>query len=420
MRRLSTFLTFLLPALSALTGFSNAFADLKSASDAFAAGEFEKANAAYHEILSADPDNIKALSGAGHIALLSNKLTEAESMLRKAIRLDPGNQGSRADLAETLYRRDQFVEVASYLDETKSPGMIRKLKSFAGQTPYQLKSSVDSTVISFANLDPLPAIEVRIGDHEPVFFLIDTGGGELILDQEYAKEVKAETFGEDSSTFAGGSKASFQHGRIDSLHIGDFQLRNIPVHIMNTRLFSAAAGGKRIDGIIGTVLLYHFCATLDYPAQKLALRRKEICRQKQDNKTNTITVPFWMAGDHIIVTPGKVNNVSTMLFVDTGLAGLAYTGPKSILKEAAVDLKESEPHEGVGGAGKVKIVPFELEELSIGTIKQTDVPSVVGPFPEILEHKYGFRIGGIVSHSFFRPFALTFDFENMMLRFDRR
>ena len=36
----------------------------------------------------------------------------------------------------------------------------------------------------------------------------------------------------------------------------------------------------------------------------------------------------------------------------------------------------------------------------------------LGNFP--LENALGFRIGGIISHGFLRPYAVTFDFENML------
>jgi hypothetical protein len=41
-----------------------------------------------------------------------------------------------------------------------------------------------------------------------------------------------------------------------------------------------------------------------------------------------------------------------------------------------------------------------------------------GPFPASLERSQGFRIGGIVSHAFFRPWRVTFDFEAMRLSLD--
>ena len=33
--------------------------------------------------------------------------------------------------------------------------------------------------------------------------------------------------------------------------------------------------------------------------------------------------------------------------------------------------------------------------------------------PPSVEYQHGFRIGGIISHGFFRTYALTFDFEKM-------
>jgi len=40
---------------------------------------------------------------------------------------------------------------------------------------------------------------------------------------------------------------------------------------------------------------------------------------------------------------------------------------------------------------------------------------VYGAFPPSLESSLGFDVGGIISHQFFRPYAVTFDFRNMQL-----
>ncbi len=44
-----------------------------------------------------------------------------------------------------------------------------------------------------------------------------------------------------------------------------------------------------------------------------------------------------------------------------------------------------------------------------------NVSSFFGGFPAESEYARGFRIGGIISHAFFRPYALTFDFDHMRL-----
>jgi hypothetical protein len=178
-------------------------------------------------------------------------------------------------------------------------------------------------------------------------------------------------------------------------------------------------GGKRVDGIIGTILLRHFISTIDYPRSRLILRRKTKENQAElDRETRadgTIAVPFWMAGDHFMVAWGTVDQSQpVLLFVDTGLAGGGVTCAESLLKEAAIDLAEDQAGEGLGGGGKVKVVPFLVKELSLGAAKEHDVRGLfTGPFP--LEYSHGFRIGGIISHGFFRPYALTFDFAGMRL-----
>jgi hypothetical protein len=57
--------------------------------------------------------------------------------------------------------------------------------------------------------------------------------------------------------------------------------------------------------------------------------------------------------------------------------------------------------------------------MSLGDAHEKNVQGLFsGPFP--LENRFGFRIGGIVSHGFFRPYALTFDFTGMQLLLSRK
>jgi hypothetical protein len=69
--------------------------------------------------------------------------------------------------------------------------------------------------------------------------------------------------------------------------------------------------------------------------------------------------------------------------------------------------------EGAGGGGKLKIVPYTMHQLSFGDI-QEDVPGLYDrPFP--WENTFGFRLAGMVGHDFFKPYAVTFDFDTMQI-----
>jgi len=399
--------------------------ELETADNLFKAGKFAEAEKLYAKVLAAEPANFQAALRLGSISLLANRLDNAQKWLAKAIELKPEELSTKSLIAEVFYRQDDFAAAAPLFRAAGQEAVANKLESFKGITPYKIEGKAKVTHLKFVMTDPLPVIQVRVNEAEPVNFFIDTGGAEVIIDTEFAKELNIVQFGAMTGTFAGGKQAAFQHGRVDFLTLGDFTVKNIPVHIMDVRRFSQPVfGGKRVDGIIGTVLLYHFIPTLDYPRGELVLRHmtKENLKQveREARAKKAIMIPFWMAGDHYMVAWGTVNKSQPLLlFVDTGLAGGGFTCPESTLKEAGINLQESFAAEGVGGGGKVKVIPFVVEELTLGDAKEHNVRGLyTGPFP--LENAFRFRIGGLVSHGFFRPYALTLDFVGMRFFLERK
>jgi tetratricopeptide (TPR) repeat protein len=393
--------------------------NLKAADSLFKAGKFAEAEVVYKKVIAENPDNYKANLRLGYSALLSNNLDDAETYLKKASELKPDEKAPKSLLAETYYRQDDFQQTAPLLRDIGRDVKAEKLESFKGTQPYQIQGEAEVSLIKFVMTDPLPVVKVKVNDSKEVNFFIDTGGAELIIDAEFAQEVKATLFGSQEGTFAGGKKAAFQQGRIDSLILGDFMVKNVPVAIMNVRQFSQPIfGGTRVDGIIGTVLLYHFLSTLDYPKGELILRRRtkenlEHFEQKAKAE-NYMMIPFWMAGDHYMVAWGSVNKSQPLLFfVDTGLAGGGFTCPESTVKAAGIKLQEEKAGEGLGGGGKVKFIPFVVDELTLGDAKEHNIPGSFSPGASGIENAFGFHIGGLISHGFFKHYAFTLDFDGM-------
>lgn len=399
--------------------------ELETAESLFKAGKFTEAEKLYTKVLAAEPANFQADVRLGSIFLLSNRLDDAQKWLAKAIELKPEEQAPQSLMAEVFYRQDDFKRAAPLFRATGQEAVAKKLESFKGITPYHIEGRAEVSHLKFVITDPLPVIQVRVNEGKPVNFFIDTGGAEVMVDSQLAKELNLVQFGSVTGTFAGGKKAAFQHGRLESLTLGAFTVKNVPVHLMDVRRFSQPVfGGKRVDGIIGTVLLYHFITTLDYSQGELVLRRKTKenlkSLEQEAQAKKCVVIPFWMAGDHYMVAWGTVNKSQPLLFfVDTGLAGGGFTCPESTLKEAGINLQESHAAEGVGGGGKVKVVPFVVEELALGDAKEHNVHGLyTGAFP--LENAFGFRIGGLISHGFFRHYALTLDFVGMRYFLERK
>jgi len=332
--------------------------------------------------------------------------------------LKSAEQTPEALLGQVFYLRDDYQRAAPLLYTTAWKTQAKKLESFGAARPYQIEGQTEVVRVKFSMTDPLPVVQVRVNGGEPVNFFIDTGGAEVIIDTEFAKEIGAAQFGMERGVFGGGKVAGYQHGRIDALLLGDLVVKNVPVTMMDVRRFSDPVfGGTQIDGVIGTFFLYHFLATLDYPAGELILRLKteqNLQRFEQEAKEHSpAVIPFWMA-DHTMVAWGTVNQSGPLLFfVDTGLAGAGFTCPQSTLQEASIKLDGGQLIEGSGGGGKISSTLFEVEELTLGNAREYKVLGAYGAFPPQLENAFGFRIGGLISHTFFKPYAFTLDFIRM-------
>jgi hypothetical protein len=394
----------------------------------FQSGKFAEAGKLYSRIVARDPKNHSTILQLGHIALLSNRLDEAQKWLEKALALQPDNTDAKVMLAEVFYRRDDFQKAAASLDgvdvssnkliTSQYPTLnVAKLESFKGQTPYELQGKSEGTHVKFVRTDPLPIVNVRVNGGEEVTFFIDTGGSEVVLDTDFAKELGVPQFGAVQGTFSGGQHAEVQEGRIESLGIGEWTIKNLPVAMLPLRQLSEGLGVKQINGIIGTTLFYHFLATMDYPRCELVLRRKSAANLEQFKKSpgKRVKVPMWMAGDHFMVGWGRVETLPpSLLFVDTGLVGAGVKLAESVIKDAGIKLEENKATEGAGGGGTLKIVPYTVHQLSFGDIKEQNVGGLYdGPFP--WENSFGFHLAGMVGHDFFKPYAVTFDFQNMQI-----
>ena len=421
--------------IAGLCGFSGkaasepSQAQIESGNLLFQSGKFAEAGEIYAQIVAQDPNEYAAIVQLGRIALLANRLDDAQIWLDRAIALRPDDADAKVMLAEAFWRRDDFQKAAAALNGvdvssnqlliTQYPALnVAKLESFKGETPYEVQGEGQVTRVKFLKTDPLPLVNVRVNGGEEVTFFIDTGGSEVALDTEFAKELGLPQFGDVQGTFSGGQNAKVQQTRINSLALGDWTVKNLPAITIALRQLSESFGVKRIDGILGTTLFYHFLTTLDYPHGELVLRRKDANSVQQfaaKSSTRSIAVPFWMASDHFMVGWGRVETLPpTLLFVDTGLAGAGAKLAEPVIKQAGIKLEEDKAYEGAGGGGKLRIVPYTVSRLSFGDIEERNVPGLYdGPFP--WESSFGFNLAGMVGHDFFKPYAVTFDFEGMRI-----
>jgi predicted aspartyl protease len=390
---------------------------LDEADRLFAVAQFEEARGRYLAVAAGDPRNFRARVRLGEIALLQNRNPEAERWLLEAAAINGSSNEPSRLLAEVYYRSRAFDKSAHYFRRIGAETTASKLTYLSSRAPYQVDGP-PSVRVRLVATDPLPLVAVQVNGSAPANFLIDTGAAEVILDREFAREVGATEFGASTGTFAADQKAEVIQAAIDSIVIGECRVSRVPVHLLPTRRFSGLYQGKRVDGVIGTRFLYLFAATVDYPNGELELSQPQGADLPM-GESAAIDVPVWLAGDHYLVAEGAANGHAMLFFVDTGLAELAFAAPASTLDVAHIATRPDERLGGLGGGGPISAVRFTVDELALGGAVAHRAQGVAGVFPSSLENKFGFRIGGLISHAFFRPYAVTFDFARMLLHLRR-
>ncbi|MBI1212493.1 MAG: tetratricopeptide repeat protein [Alphaproteobacteria bacterium] len=391
-------------------------ADMADADAAFARGKFDAALKLYEAVPAASADHEAALRRQGAIHLYANRLAQAEAALAKALALDPKDTKAAGLMAELESRRGRFSLAADWSTRAGREAKASALRAFGDDPPYRVVAGGDSTRIPFDQTDPLPLVKAQANGKDGLF-LIDTGGGDVVLDPEFAASISVKPFADTTGTFAGDKKGSVQLARLPRFHIGTFEVADLPVALIKAPILSAIAGGRPVAGIIGTGFLSRFRSTLDYAGGALILERSTTSTR---GTPAIARIPFWLLGDHFIVAEGRLNSAPPSLFlVDTGLAGFAFTGPRSELTAAGIALPAL-PANGGGGIGEAANAPFEIRSLTLGDVKREHLQGLYGPFPASLETSLGSRVGGLISHAFFRPYRVTFDFQRMVIEIGRR
>lgn len=396
----------------------------------YRAGRFSAAGRAYRQSLETDPDDLDALIGAGVVALLCNRLAEAKALLERAAGRAPANLRLLVDLTETAYRQDDFAGAAGWLRRLASfvgeplrgqlDAIARRFESFRDALPWRCAGPPRDVRIPFEVTDPLPMVNVTLDDRTTVPFLIDTGEHEVGVDRALAQDLGLRTFGSAQGVFAGGKTATIDYGRLNTLAMGEFRMQDLPVNIVDLTALGEI-GGLPVRGVLGTAFLYHHLSTIDYPGGALVLRPRTPERlhafEQQAARERQHVVPFWLSGTHYLLAWGTFNRSEPMLlFVDTGLRDGAFAAPLSTIERAGV-LRYDEAFEGRGGGGATTVVPFAVDELTLGPVVGRGLNGFFFADEADEDHVIGrdFPVGGTISHQFFRPYALTFDFVQMRL-----
>ncbi len=373
--------------LTLLTTAPAATGGAETPAELFAAGDFDRAGAAYAAELNENPDDTNAQFNLGEIKLYENDLTDAQPLLEGVIAKEPTN--------------------------ARAERLLRELQRRLSEASKRVTIDGGETSVPFIVADPLPVIYATINGKRGTF-VVDTGGT-VDLDSSFAQSLglKLETAG--MGTFAGGKQAPISSSSIDSITLGGATAYDVPVTVLP--MPSAKLFPMPIDGVIGTTLFERFLVTIDYPHDRLIFRSRDASDKflAAAQAANSTIEPCWLVGDHFVFAQATVNDAPPGLFLfDSGLAGGGLMPSSALVSAARLQLDAAKTGTGIGGAGEIAATPFYAQTIMVGNAIQHNVAGIYTPggtpfgiFP--------FQVWGAISDLFLRHYAYTVDFTAMKL-----
>ncbi|HDS09702.1 MAG TPA: hypothetical protein ENN73_05680 [Firmicutes bacterium] len=409
---------FLLCFFSFTVFSSEAESDINKADEYFSQGKIHEAEEIYNKLCQSSPTNYAAQLGHSRCALLMNHLGCAFRYGKNASDLKPSETEPRENMAVAYYRLGRFDKASEIYSGLGRKVLIKKLNSFKGLEPYKIDSDEVRTTIKLETAEPFPVIKVSVnGDYEGLFIL-DTGTPETVLDKNFAKRVKADTFGKEKGTIFGKDNISFEHGKIDTIRIGGMTVSNIPVYTADfSKLFRETSGSMKIEGILGYGFLSNFILYASPLSGEISLRTVSTEDEyksfsEEIDPADYFTVPFFLTRGNEMVTGTRLNGELCVFFkVDLGQPGIGISVEKNAVQESQIeyDLTETTSQKVPVNISEGIAESLEFGEIKLNRIKVriTDLGSIV--------NKYPFPINGVIGWEYFKSNETIFDFIGMRI-----
>ncbi len=268
--------------------------------------------------------------------------------------------------------------------------------------------STRSTKVKFRLTDgaqPLILLPVQVNGSGPFEFILDTGAGTSLLSSDLAKQLKVKIVGSKEGQSAGG-KVAVSLAKTDSLAVGETELRDVDIGIVDLAHIGKTIGAK-VDGDLGYNFLKHFRLTIDYSNCEVRLDDPKRVENFGRSAKTEVAMRFAGPAKPLILVDVHANGRGPFQFaIDTGTSTTAIT--PELAKELGV---ESSPIGPVtSGGAHVGVTAGKMQSFQIGGAKIDNMAVVVADFFAMLSDAIGAKLDGIVGYNFLRNYKVVIDY----------
>jgi len=404
-----------------------------------AAGGFRESVEEFRTALSLDPDESVAVGGLAMIDFYENRSDLAIRGLQRASSLDPDEPDYVFNLGQAAARRERYKEAADAYERflniapktdadrrARIRGLIDFLRYLGQQNALYVLDGANRAAITFEAPDGRPVLLVRInGEKTPLRFVLDTGSGMSVISETTAKRLGLKPVARGGLARAVGGPGRFEivYGFLDSVEIGEVEIKNVPVYIRHFY-----DNKNPVDGYIGVSVISKFVTSIDYGDKSFTLTREKVTTTPDLWKTTTSTGLVTVNGIEIPLRTtssgflsGEVRLESNDKFwnfiIDTG-ASVSVVSEKLAAEDQISGYEQAELMRVYGAAGITENVKtLILPRVMLGELSQERINAAVLDLDPVNETA-GFRQSGILGANFLKNFRVTFDFQRGIIRLE--
>jgi predicted aspartyl protease len=364
--------------------------------------------------------------------------------LRRAAEIDNNEPDYVFNLGQAAARSERYKEAADAYERfliiaprtdaerrARIRGLIDFLRYLGQQSALYGLDGADRTVVEFEAPDYRPIVKLRInGSKEYMRFVLDTGSGMSVLSEDTARKlgIKSVARGGLARAVGGGGRFEIVYGYLNSIDIGEIQIRNVPVYIRH--FFDEHT---RVDGYLGIAALSRLLTTVDY-----GLRRMTLARQRSSDSEARVTsgqgkpvkaeaveappginVPVRTTASGFLSGEIFIDGIAKPLnfIIDTGATVTVMSEKLAAMDEAQAFIMKSRMrvYGAAGVADDVKMAV--LPKLVVGTYYREKVDAAVLDLEPVNETA-GFLQSGILGGNFLRFYRVVFDFYRGVVRLE--
>lgn len=407
----------------------NSFAFAVLGTTLLSAGNFNEAEKILVTAVTLNKKEALGWAGLGMLDFYENRIQDSIENLRAAAYYDTNEPDFVFALAQVSARAEKYREAADAYRRflvispendierrDRIKGLINFLTFLGSKLSLYNLDGADQTSVKFELVKDRPIIEVRINNKEqPLRFVLDTGSGITVISMETAAKLKIKPITKGGLARAVGGNGKFEiiYGFLKSLHIGEVQVKNIPIYI---RKFHS--NDEQIDGYIGLSLISKFLTTIDYGNQNFSLVKKDIADELGIVGNKELFFPLRLTSSGFLSGEVQLEGIERSLnfIVDTGASVSVISDELAGTQEMIRFIRE-EKMRVIGAAGITDgVSSFLLPRVTFGNQSREQIMAIALDL-NIINETSGFRQSGILGGNFLKNYRLTFDFKNSKVIF---